>query len=102
MKEVYLSCYDSDIFYRYHNIKFYFSSVARRLRFIETHESFIESEKMKFRNKYHIKVEDESLKEMLAFIFYMKCEKRGFKAEVYDEKEITKTFYDLPTFNIKY
>lgn len=102
MKEVYNSCYESDIFYRFHNIKFYFSSVTRRLRFINNHNSYIQAEKMKFRNKYHIKVEEDSIQEMLAIIFYTKCEKRGFKAEVYDEKEITKTFYDLPTFNIKY
>lgn len=103
LKEVYISCYESDIFYRFHHIKFYFSSVTRRLRFINNHEAFIQAEKMKFRNKYHIKVEEDSIQEMLAIIYYTKCEKRGFKIEVFNENSgKEKEFYDLPTFNIQY
>lgn len=102
MKEVYLSCYESDIFYRFHNLKFYFSSVARRNRFIDNHLQYIEIEKMKFRNKYHIKVDEDSLIIMLGIIFYTKCEKRGFRLEEMNEEKEIKTFYDLPTFKISF
>lgn len=98
LKEVYLSVYESDITYRFRNFRFYFSSRSRQERFIKGATIFVEDEKMKFRNKYHIKINDETFEEMFACIFYMNCEKRGFRADYFEDSKLICTFYDLPTF----
>lgn len=100
MKDVYLSVYESDITYRFRNFRFYFSSKVRQERFIKGSTLFIEEEKMKFRNKYRIPINDETFEEMLSCIYYMRCEKRGFRADYFEDSKLICTFYDLPTFKI--
>ena len=64
MKEVYLSVYESDITYRFRNFRFYFSSRSRQERFIKGATIYVEDEKMKFRNKYRVPINDETFEEM--------------------------------------
>ena len=100
MEKVYLNVNESDIFYRFQNFKFYFSSEATRNRFIRKSETFINEEKMKFVNKYDVGLEEDSFDLMFAFILYKKTEKRGFKVEQYIEKHKLRTLYSFPKFRI--
>lgn len=99
-QRVYLNVNESDIFYRFQNFKFYFSSVATRERFIKKCNNFIEEEKMKFINKYDVGLEDDSFDLLFAFILYHKTEKRGFKVEQYIEDKKFRTLSELPKFRI--
>lgn len=100
MEKVYLNVNESDIFYRFQDFKFYFSSVATRKRFIKKSETFIQEEKLKFINKYDVGLEDSSFDLLFAFILYHKTEKRGFKVEQYIENHKFRTITELPKFRI--
>lgn len=99
-QRVYLNVNESDIFYRFQNFKFYFSSSATRERFIKKSEAFINEEKLKFINKYDVGLEEESFNLLFAFILYHKTEKRGFKVEQYIDSHKFRTLNELPTFRI--
>ena len=99
-QKVYLNVNESDIFYRFQDFKFYFSSNATRNRFIKKSETFIQEEKMKFINKYDVSLEEGSFDLLFAFILYHKTEKRGFKVEQYVEHHKLRTLSELPTFRI--
>lgn len=99
--KVFLSVLESDICYRFQELNFYFSSEARKERFEKNYQEFIKEEKTKFINKYNVRI-DESFDFMFAFIFYEKCEKRGFKVEAIKKgvpKAIT-TYYQKPIFSV--
>lgn len=101
MERVFLRVQDSDIFYRYLNFKFYFSSEAKRNRFATKVEKYSEEEIFKFMNKYEIKVNFESFKLMFAFILYNKIENRGIKIEqLLDERTVKRTMLEIPEFII--
>lgn len=99
-EKVFLNVDDSDIFYRYHNFKFYFSSRATRERFIRKLEDFIKSETSKFINKYNVAIDFDNL---FSFVLYNKTEKRGFKVEKFtgftDENKIL-VIKEMPKFTI--
>lgn len=93
----FLNVNDSDIFYRYLDYKFYFSSESKRNIFIKRIENNINEEKARFYNKYKLDLLD--LEVLLAFSFYQKIENRGFKVEqLQDEKIVKRTFYEIPKF----
>ena len=100
MEKVYLEVTDSDIFYRYLDFKFYFSSRAVRERFIRKLTNFVNVERLKFTNKYNIVVEDESFNLLFAFILYAKTEKRGFKVQKYRENIKVSDINKMPLFSI--
>lgn len=90
---------DSDIFYRYLNFKFYFSSTSRRDLFIKRLDEYISSEEDKFLSKYNIEL--KGTESLFAFSLYSKIEKRGVKVqELLDERTILRTFLELPIFSI--
>ena len=95
--KVFLNVNDSDIFYRYQNFKFYFSSKATRDRFIRKLDLFIESEQNKLINKYNVSIEFELF---FAFVLYNKTEKRGFKVEKYSDRNLLTTINEMPKFTI--
>ena len=99
-QKVYLNVNESDIFYRFQNFKFYFSSKATRDRFIKKSEAYIQEERMKFINKYDVALEEDSFNLMFAFILYHKTEKRGFKVEQFIDSHKYRTFFELPKFRI--
>lgn len=98
-RKSFLRVEDSDIFYRYLNFKFYFSSASRREIFIERIEKYISEEETKFMNRYNIHLVDFSV--VFAFSLYSKIEKRGFKVEeLLDERAVKRTYIDIPYFTI--
>ena len=99
-QKVYLNVNESDIFYRFQDFKFYFSSVATRERFIKKLQLYIEAETNKFINKYNVSVDEDSFNLMFAFILYHKTEKRGFKVEQFIESHKIRTLSELPLFRI--
>ena len=98
--KVYLNVSESDIFYRFQNFKFYFSSRATRERFIRKLDSYIQEEEIKFINKYNVRIENTSFDLMFAFILYNKTEKRGFKIERYVDNQLIKVIEEMPIFTI--
>lgn len=100
MEKVYLNVNESDIFYRFQNFKFYFSSKAVQKRFIKKLELYINEEKNKLINKYGISIEELSFNLMFAFILYNKTEKRGFKVEKYCNNVKTYEILEMPKFAI--
>lgn len=100
MEKVYLTCNESDIFYRFQNYKFYFSSIARRERFIQKLENYVKEESFKLINKYDINIDEESFNIMFAFILYNKLEKRGFKVERNVDSHKVKDILEMPMFRI--
>jgi hypothetical protein len=98
--KVFLNVNDSDIFYRYQNFKFYFSSKATRERFIRKLEIYIKDETNKFINKYNCSIDLITWYHMFAFILYNKTEKRGFKVEQYQDNLKIRDIKEIPTFLI--
>lgn len=100
MKNVYLKLNESDIFYRFQNFKFYFSSEKIRERFINKVETYTEEEIIKLEIRYKVPISD-SFKIFFAFSLYNKIEIRGFKVEqLLDERVVKRTLYELPKFEI--
>lgn len=95
--KVFLNVNESDIFYRFQNFKFYFSSKATRERYIRKLNSFIETESSKFINKFNVSIEFDLL---FAFILYNKTEKRGFKVEKYSDRNKLADINEMPKFTI--
>lgn len=98
MNNVFISVQESNIKSCFLDYIFYFSSIARKERFERKIYSFINDETIKFKNKYHIKLNDESFHKMFSFILYTHCEKRGFKIEKVSANGVTLTYSELPTF----
>lgn len=93
----FLNVNESDIFYRFHEFKFYFSSESKRSIFIKRIENNINEEKARFYNKYKLELLDSEV--LFAFSFYQKIENRGFKVEqLQDVKIVKRTFYEMPKF----
>lgn len=100
MNNVYLKLNESDIFYRFQNFKFYFSSEKIRERFIKKVDSYAEEELLKLEIRYKVPI-SESFKIYFIFALYNKVEIRGFKVEqLLDERTIKRTLYELPKFEI--
>lgn len=99
-QKVYLNVNESDIFYRFQDFKFYFSSNATRERFIRKLQKFINEERLKFINKYDVNIDEESFNIMFSFILYHKTEKRGFKVEQFIDNHQFRTLTEYPLFRI--
>lgn len=87
IKGICLNLNESEYFFKYKGLIFYFSSEFYKKKFTEEITNYIETETFKLQVKYNINVNFDLLF-MLAL--YKKIEKRGFR--VYDElnkKEIT-------------
>lgn len=103
MKDVYLSVFESDIFYRFQEFNFYFSSKARKERFEKGFLQYADEELMKLTNKYNLNFELETFELMFAFNYYSKCEKRGFKVQkVSSSGVVLLEFKEPPYFKISY
>lgn len=98
-RKTFLNVKDSDIFYRYLDFKFYFSSTERRQMFINRLEKYISEEETKFMNRYNVHLVDFEM--IFAFSLYSKIEKRGIKIEqLTDERNVKRTFESIPYFTI--
>lgn len=86
-KGICLNLRESEYFYKYKGLIFYFSSEFYKKKFAENVANFIETETYKLQVKYNININFEI---MFMISYYKKIEKRGFR--IYDElnkKEIT-------------
>ena len=99
MNKVYINVNESDIYYRFQNFKFYFSSKFKRELFIKKLENNFH-EYYKFINRYMCDINRESFDEFYAFDIYFRIEKRGFKVEecTYDFKKVITTYDKPPVF----
>lgn len=61
------------------NLKFYFSSVVRKEKFIDNIQEYIKKEKDYLKAKYKINIEENYLERILSLAFYKRCEKVGFR-----------------------
>ena len=94
---------ESDIFCRFQNFKFYFSSDLRKEKFASNFEEYSKNEAFKLIFRYNLKADIDSFKLMFIFSYYFKCERRGFKVERYSDDEfnvLLMTYYEIPTFMI--
>ena len=66
----------SDYIFEYDKLKFYFSSLFYKEKFIKEHINFIRDESMKLKIKFKCGVYCD---EMILLLLYKKIEKRGFK-----------------------
>lgn len=87
VKGICLNLNESEYYFKYNGLVFYFSSLFYKKRFIEKVESYVSMENMKLQVKYDLNL---SLELIFMISLYKKIEKRGFR--IYDEinnKEIT-------------
>lgn len=94
---------ESDIFCRFQNYKFFFSSNIRKKKFEENFEKYAENESYKLIYRYNLNLDFESLKFMFINCYYMKCEKRGFRVEEYSSDEfnvLLRKINEAPKFTI--
>ena len=86
-KGICLNLNESEYYFKYKGLIFYFSSKFYKKKFLEEISSFIETETLKLQVKYNININFDIL---FMISLYKKIENRGFM--VYDEenkKEIT-------------
>lgn len=76
---IYLNIEDSMYIYKFKNLIFYFSSIIYKNKFENTLNEYIECEKYKNLNKYHIEILPD---EFFALALYKKIEKRGFRVYI--------------------
>lgn len=82
-----LNLNESEYYYKYKGLIFYFSSKIYKNKFANTIKQYLENETLKIQIKYNVNINFDIL---LMISYYKKIEKRGFR--VYDEenkKEIT-------------
>lgn len=87
VKGICLNLNESEYYFKYKGLVFYFSSEFYKKKFADEISSFIETETLKLQVKYNININFDIL---FMLSLYKKIEKRGFR--VYDEenkKEIT-------------
>ena len=70
-----LNLKESEYFVTKFGLTFYFSSKMYLNKFIQNIDSFIETETIKFRNKYNVELQFNLC---LAISYYKRIEKRGF------------------------
>lgn len=86
-KGICLNLNESEYFFNYKGLIFYFSSEFYKKKFVDNIQNYIENETFKLQIRYNINIDFDVL---FMISLYKKIEKRGFR--VYDEenkKEIT-------------
>lgn len=82
---VYYDTHDSDIYFVYDHYKIYFSSQFYKSKFTYELDEFMQKEYTKIFNKYKVIID---LQLYLVFSLYEKVEKRGYKVEDLESKQI--------------
>lgn len=91
---------ESDIFCRFQNYEFYFSSYLRMEKFKDNFESYAKNEALKLIYRYDLNIDFESLKLMFIFSYYTKIEKRGFRVIHYFDNIKQNEYNEKPLFMI--
>ena len=85
---VYKDINESNYIFEYNKLKFYFSSLFYKEKFIKEHIDFIRDETMKLKIKFKCSIYCD---EMILLLLYKKIEKRGFKV-LYNDKPIRENY----------
>lgn len=86
-KGICLNLIESEYYYKYKGLIFYFSSNFYKRKFAETIENYIENETFKLQIKYNVNINFDIL---FLISYYKKIEKRGFRiVDEINNKEIT-------------
>ena len=85
---VYKDINESNYIFEYNKLKFYFSSLFYKEKFIKEHIDFIRDESMKLKIKFKCSIYCD---EMILLLLYKKIEKRGFKV-LYNDKQIRENY----------
>ena len=85
---VYKDINESNYIFEYNKLKFYFSSLFYKEKFIKEHIDFIRDETMKLKIKFKCSIYCD---EMILLLLYKKIEKRGFKV-LYNDKQIRENY----------
>ena len=86
---VYKDINKSNYIFEYNKLKFYFSSLFYKEKFIKEHIDFIRDESMKLKIKFKCSIYCD---EMILLLLYKKIEKRGFKV-LYNDKPISENYF---------
>ena len=86
---VYKDINKSNYIFEYNKLKFYFSSLFYKEKFIKEHIDFIRDESMKLKIKFKCSIYCD---EMILLLLYKKIEKRGFKV-LYNDKPIRENYF---------
>ena len=86
---VYKDINESNYIFEYNKLKFYFSSLFYKEKFIKEHIDFIRDETMKLKIKFKCNIYCD---EMILLLLYKKIEKRGFKV-LYKNNELSENYY---------
>ena len=79
----------SDYIFECDKLKFYFSSLFYKEKFIKEHIDFIRDESMKLKIKFKCSIYCD---EMILLLLYKKIEKRGFKV-LYNDTPIRENYF---------
>ena len=85
---VYKDINESNYIFEYNKLKFYFSSLFYKEKYIKEHIDFIRDETMKLKIKFKCSIYCD---EMILLLLYKKIEKRGFKV-LYNDKPIRENY----------
>ena len=86
---VYKDINESNYIFEYNKLKFYFSSLFYKEKFIKEHIDFIRDETMKLKIKFKCSIYCD---EMILLLLHKKIEKRGFKV-LYNDKTIRENYF---------
>ena len=86
---VYKDINESNYIFEYNKLKFYFSSLFYKEKFIKEHIDFIRDETMKLKIKFKCSIYCD---EMILLLLYKKIEKRGFKV-LYNDTPIRENYF---------
>lgn len=98
--KVYYDIGESPYYFQYDGLKFYFSSLFYKEKFIKEYNNFLRNELLKVELKFKCTI---SCDEMILLLLYRKIEKRGFRAYKND-KQIKENYYficELDGFSVK-
>ena len=93
---VYKDINESNYIFEYNKLKFYFSSLFYKEKFIKEHIDFIRDESMKLTIKFKCSIYCD---EMILLLLYKKIEKRGFKV-LYNDKPIRENYFITSNIDI--
>lgn len=96
---IYLDIKESDYCLKVQGLSFFFTSEFYKRKFAATYEKYIKNETLKFTLKYNIKI---NLDIYFLITLYDKIEKRGFRVQDENGKEISRKleFLAIPDFRL--
>lgn len=95
VSKIYNDINESNYYFQYDNLKFYFSSLFYLDKFKRMYREFIKNETMKLRLKFKSNIDAD---ELILILLYKNIEKRGFKVK-YNEKELSSNLLFIIDFS---